>query len=190
MPVEIEAKLKVDSHEEIRRRLRGASAERVGCVLETNAIFDDTERSLLESGRGLRVRRFDAIDGPARPATLTYKGPKLPGELKTREEIELTVSDADGAASLLTALGYVRAVGFQKRRETWTLGDCHVELDELPYLGCYIEVEGPDADAVHDVLQRLGLADRPVITDSYIALLVDHCRRHGLAVDRIGFADS
>jgi adenylate cyclase, class 2 len=185
MPLEIEAKIKVDAHEPIRQRLSETGAKRLGCVLETNTFLDDADRSLFAGGKGLRLRQLDVISGPRRTSTLTFKGPKQQGPLKIREEIELPIPDADSALALFGALGFTSVLCFQKRRETWTLGGCHVELDELPHLGCYIEVEGPGEDAIHDVLQRLGLADRPVITDSYIALLVDHCQKHGVATDRI-----
>ncbi len=187
MAVELEAKLAVDSHDEVRVRLPAVGADRMGFVLETNAIFDSASRSLLANDEGLRVRGLDVIDGPARPATLTYKGPKRPGPLKQREEIEVSISDAQAARSLLVALGFVEALTFQKRRETWALDECHIELDELPHLGHFVEVEGPDGDAVHGVLERLGLSDRPIIKTSYIALLIDHCRRHDLPTERIEF---
>lgn len=120
MPTEIEAKLKVESHNEIRSRL-AAGATPAGAVLETNIIFDNAARSFLAEDRGLRVRSFDVIEGPDRPPELTYKGPRQAGSLKTREEIELTVSDADAARSLLTELGFVQALTFEKR-----IGRAHV----------------------------------------------------------------
>ncbi len=187
MAVETEAKIKVDAHEGLRARLHAVGAERHGAVLETNWIFDDAQRSLLATGRGLRVRDHQTLNGPDRPPTLTYKGAVRPGSLKTRDEVELTISDASAARSLLAALGFVVSLSFEKRRESWALGRCHVELDEVPYLGCYVEVEGADDQAVREVVDRLGLADRPVITESYVALLVEHARQHGLSVDRIAF---
>ena len=187
MAVEIEAKIKVDTHEDLRARLHAVGGERRGRVLETNWIFDDAQRSLLATGRGLRVRDHRTLDGPDRPPTLTYKGTVRSGSLKTRDEVELTVSDAADARSLLAALSFTVALSFEKRRESWGLGRCHVELDEVPHLGCYVEVEGPDDQAVREALDRLGLADRPVIAESYIALLVEHARQHGLPTDRIAF---
>ena len=187
MATETEAKLKVDSHADVRSRLQEARAERIGCVLETNLIFDDPDGTLFAGDRGLRVRSAEAIDGPDQPATLTYKGPRRPADLKTRQEVELTVSDAHAARELLIALGFVAALTYQKRRETWALGDCHVELDTVPHLGEYVEVEGPDESAVRGGLRALGLADAPLVEESYIALLVGHCRTHNLPVDRIEF---
>jgi len=158
MGIETEAKLKVSSHDAIRTLLDRLGAEPLGSVLETNHIFDNP-----------------------------YKGPKRRTELKQREEIEVTVGDADAAQALLRALGFVEVLVFQKRRESWRLGDCHVELDELPHLGLYIEVEGPGPDQVRSVMRQLGLADEPVILSSYIALLVDYCRAQDLPAERIVF---
>ena len=45
MPLEIEAKLKVDSHAAVQAKLRAVGAERLGQVLETNHIFDNAALS-------------------------------------------------------------------------------------------------------------------------------------------------
>jgi adenylate cyclase class 2 len=187
MATETEAKLKVASHRVIRARLEHLGARCAGAVLETNHIFDSASRSMLAADEGLRVRRMDAIDGPDRTATLTYKGARASAAPKVRQEIELTIGDADAARSLLKALGFVEVFTFQKRRETWLLEHCHVELDELPYLGDYVEVEGPGTAEVHRALGQLGLADEPIVTASYVALLIDYCRTHNLPTDRLAF---
>jgi adenylate cyclase, class 2 len=187
MGIETEAKLKVVSHDPLRARLVKLGARRLGRVLESNHVFDDAARSLLAGDRGLRVRRIDALDGAGRPATLTYKGPRDKTLLKQRQEIEVSVGDADAARTLLAALGFVEVLCFQKRRESWILDACRVELDELPHLGTYVEVEGPGPAEIQAALTRLGLADEPVVPASYIALLVDCCKAHALPVERIEF---
>ncbi len=189
MALEIEAKLKVVSHQMVRRQLRAMGATCVGTVLETNIIFDDAARSLLAGDRGLRVRRIDPIDGEAPPATLTYKGAKDPSALKQRQEIEVAVDDPDTACELLRALGFVEVLCFQKRRETWVWQQCRVELDLLPYLGRFIEIEAPETADVLTTQNELGLAGEPVIADSYIALLADYCRDRRLPFDRILLTD-
>ena len=52
---------------------------------------------------------------------LTFKGRAQPDAagLKARPEVEVDVSDADAAQSLLDALGYVPAFRYQKYREVW-----------------------------------------------------------------------
>lgn len=185
--LEIEAKFRVASHDTVRRRLADLGAVRVGAVLERNHIFDTADRSLLVADRGLRVREIQTLDGAVRPAMLTYKGERLGGELKTRREIETTIGDAAAACEMLTALGFVEAVCFEKRRESWQLGACHVELDEVPHLGCFVEIEGPHEEAIHEAQRKLGLSDVPSIRTTYIAMLVDHCRARGLPAESIVF---
>ena len=102
---------------------------------------------------------------------ITFKGPQQEGPYKKREEIELTVTDAAAAEALLAGLGYHRTLSFEKRRESWRLKDCLVELDELPQLGTFVEVEGPTESAVQNVLHTLGMENPPCIKTSYIAML-------------------
>ena len=186
MPLEVEAKLKVDDHTAVRERLRAMGASCFGQVTETNRIFDSADRTLLAGGRGLRVRASVTADGRTL-GTLTYKGPLRPGDLKSRDEIETRLEDPHAAAAILTALGFVEAVCFEKRRETWQLGGCHVDLDEVPHLGCYVEIEGSDEPAIRRVQADLGLAHLAHIPSSYIALLVKHCRANGLTTMPIVF---
>ena len=92
---------------------------------------------------GLRLRtNHDSATG-TETHIITWKGPRQPGALKSREEVELTVTDPADAALLLEKLGYVKVLTFEKRRQSWQLGGCKVELDELPLLGSFVEVEGP-----------------------------------------------
>lgn len=187
MALEIEAKFRVDSHDALRERLRALDAERVARMFERNHIFDRADRSLLVRDEGLRVRAFERVEGVAPPPTLTYKGRRMGGAFKTREEHETTVGDAAAACAILAALGFVEVILFEKRRERWRLGACAVELDELPYLGRYVEIEGPDADAVRRVQQLLELDAQPSIRSSYIALLLEHCRETGRPSRQITF---
>lgn len=175
MGIELEAKIKVDSLAAVRERLSAVGGQRVGAVLERNHIFDDAARSLLAGDRGLRVRGCRHEDG-RESATLTYKGPQRAGQLKHREEIEVAVGDSADACQLLQALGYQQVLSFQKRRETWKLQDSQIELDELPHLGAFVEIEGADAAGIERARAELGLQDHPLIRQTYIALLVEFSR--------------
>jgi adenylate cyclase, class 2 len=187
MPTEVEIKLQVDAHDPVRAKLQQRGAESLGKVLEINHIFDNAERTMLATDRGLRVRECRNDHGELLRAILTYKGPRAPGRIKRREEIELTVDDPAAASTLLEQLGFLEAVRFEKRRESWRLGDCLVELDEVPYLGAFIEIEGPDEAHIEQVRTELGLANTPLVRGSYIGLLVRHCQNQGLPFAMITF---
>ncbi len=187
MAVEIEAKMSVPDHERVRYVLRERGAREVGKVLETNTFFDAEDRTLLAADKGLRLRtNHDLATGTDR-FVITYKGPRQPGPLKSREEAELEVSNAGDAERLLESLGYKKLMSFEKLRETWELGGCKVELDEVPYLGKYVEVEGPAEQAVLKVRETLGLAERPIVKSSYISLLLSHLEENRLRHREIKF---
>ncbi len=187
MSVEIEAKLKVDALEPVRERLVGVGAAFVRAVTEHNRQYDAPDGRLRQGDSVLRIRSLTVHRGEDAPSTLTYKGPRQPGKVKRRPEIELPLADVETATRLVESLGFVLLCTIEKRRETWKLDRCLVELDEVPYLGTYVEIEGPDEAAIAGVQATIGLADRPHVKEGYIALLLDHCHRQGLPVDRIAF---
>lgn len=180
MAVEIEAKMKVADFEAVRTRLGALGAKLAGHVMETNSFFDTEDRSLLARDQGLRLRHAKDAEAGTEKSTITFKGPRLHGTMKNREERELSVGSPKDATALLESLGFARVLTFQKRRETWTYQDCEIELDELPYLGLYIEIEGPSEAAVLVVREKLNLSDRPMIRASYVALLITHLQERGI----------
>lgn len=180
MPLEIEAKMKVDDHAPVRERLHECGAEHLGEFLETNTFFDTEDRSLLAADEGLRLRRKLDLATNRESFILTFKGPRMQGPLKSREEIELTVGSGRDAMDLLQSLGFARVLTFEKRRQSWTLDECQIELDEVPHLGLYVEIEGPRDDAVLKVRDKLGLSSRPIIKASYIAMLLTHLQERGM----------
>ena len=140
MPLELESKIAVPSHEPLREKLRAAGASPHGRVLETNRLFDNADQALFHSGCGLRVRTAAPVDVatpldaamPLTPgehrrpaganATFTFKGPQVEdpprrkkSPFKRREEIELAIESADGMSRLLAALGYTPWLIYEKR---------------------------------------------------------------------------
>jgi adenylate cyclase, class 2 len=184
MPVEIEAKMKVPDLSQVRARLEELHSEPHGSVLETNTFFDTEDRSLLAKDQGLRLRHIRNQRSGDEATILTYKGPRMHGPLKSREEREVAVGSAKEAMALLEGLGFSRVLTFQKRRESWVLHGCHIELDELPYLGTFVEIEGPKEQIVLKVRESLHLGARPLIKASYIALLMTHLQEKGIT-DRV-----
>lgn len=169
MHIEIEAKLKVDSLAEVERRLKALDAELLRASVHTDTYFDDDKKSFRKSDKALRLRRMRI--GQKEKAALTFKGPRLRGRFKQRQEIQFGVDDVKSAEKFLEALGYKRAIVFQKKRRLWRLGGCEVALDELPLLGTFVEIEGPNEKKIAAVQKKLGLSDLPHIPESYACLM-------------------
>jgi adenylate cyclase class 2 len=187
MPIELEIKLKLDDHEPVRARLREIGAKRLGEVLETNTFFDTPDRTLKSQDRGLRLRTSTLAATGAAKHIITYKGPRAPGAIKRREEIEFAIDQPDRAVALFKGLGYTDTFTFEKRRESWPVDDCLVELDELPHLGKFIEIEGPSEASILAVRATLQLDDAPAIAEPYIALLSRYLKTQKLPLHSVRF---
>ncbi len=185
MPIEMEAKFRVASHDVVRDHLRRAGAVCDGLVTETNVILDRADGSLREGGCGLRVRATRRDDGSEGTTMLTFKGARRPGPLKTREEWEVTVNDAAAAERIMAGCGFMPVLTYEKRRESWLLDGCRVELDEPAALGFFVEVEGPSEAAIAGVQASIGLGDAAHVRESYVQLLIGYCQAHGIVERRL-----
>jgi len=180
MPEEIEAKIRIGDPDAFRRRMAARARSAGETVFEVNRLFDDAAASLRGRGSALRVREEFRLPDRVRLRTiLTFKGPPAAGPMKRRPEFELQVEAAEPLVVILEALGLSEAFRYEKRRTTWHVGRCEVTLDELPHLGWFVEVEGPDEEAVLAELADLGFADTPLIRASYIRLLREHLKLLG-----------
>lgn len=187
MAVEIEAKMRLEDRPALEARLQEAGGQRVAELVEVNTFFDTPGGDLRAGDQGLRVRLERTADGASQRAIITHKGPRAQGRLKTRQETEVDVADARAAAELLAALGFVRVVSFEKRRQRWKLEGCNVEIDALPFLGEFVEIEGPSEKTIMAVRETLGLGDSPVISASYISMLLTYLSENEIHLDHIGF---
>ncbi len=136
-------------------------------------LYDTADDGLRRRGCALRVRH-DGARG-----FITFKGPLLPGPVKSREEIETTVGDPDVAERVVTSLGYHRRFRAQKHREEYRVGDAHVAVDETP-MGVFVEIEATP-ETIDGVASALGRSPADYRLESYPALWAAWCRAHGRA---------
>lgn len=168
MCVEIEAKLKVDSLQQVEHKLTELGARFVAEQLQADYHFDDANATFTKTDRCLRLRC--QRDGKSERFFLTYKGAKEKSRFKKRQEIEIEIKDPDSARKLLSALGYKKVLVVEKTRRVWQFGGCEVALDRLPLLGDFVEIEGPDEEKIAAVQSNLGLSALLHIPQSYAAL--------------------
>lgn len=170
--IEIEKKyrLTVDERDQVLRRLRDAGAEDRGVKFEENTIYGGGS---LERGRSvLRLRRV------GEKALLTYKERYTrESAVKHQREDETEVEDPAAMAAILDALGFKPVLVYEKRRQTWVLGETEVVIDELPF-GLFMEVEG-DEDAIIAAEQTLGIDGLTAEHDTYPQLTEQHGQRSG-----------
>jgi len=161
---ELEVKYYIQDPKEMQSRVISLAAKlHQPRTHELNLRFDTPGKRLTRESRVLRLRQDTA-------ARLTYKGPsQSQGGVRARQEIEIVVPDFAAAQALLEALGYQVTIIYEKLRTVYSLEGLLVSFDELPY-GNFIEIEGPDAESIQHLSQRLGLDWEARIEESYIAL--------------------
>ena len=185
MKIEIEAKIKVESHDEIVELLKSGGAQLRSQQHHVDSYFVDYEQNLTRTDRALRIRR-ETIDGETK-VVMTFKGPRDRSKFKSRQEIEVAVSDFDDTANLLEAVGFTRRLQFEKTRQMWYMNDCEICLDRLPLIGSFIEVEGPGEEEIDKVLDMLNLSGADHISVGYSRLMRDSIVEHGLDRTEIMF---
>ena len=140
MPVETEKKYRLTEAQraQITERLKALSAESFEREFEVNTIY---RNATLEADNAiLRLRRV------GNRSLLTYKK-RFPSEsaIKHQLEEETEVADADTIARILTLLGFMPILVYEKYRTTWQYGGTAITLDELPF-GWFMEIEGAEVE--------------------------------------------
>ncbi|RBI64399.1 class IV adenylate cyclase [halophilic archaeon] len=191
---EVEVKVRAD-HDDVRERLDELGATPAGRVVQKDVYYDAPHREFAETDEALRVRRQRRSAGGEGDAAgderagaddryaemvVTYKGPLVEEESKTRREVETGVADADAAHDVFDALGFDPAATVRKEREYYELDGYTVTLDAVDDLGEFVEVEveadESDLEAAREgayaVLDDLGLDPDEQIRTSYLGLLL------------------
>lgn len=182
---EIEVKLRVQSVAAARRKLRALGFERVTPrLLERNVLFDTPAEALRRAAQILRLR------SKGRQWWLTYKSrPQDARRHKVRTEIEIETARGPELAAILKRLGYRPSFEYQKYRTEYRRAGKkkgHVLLDETP-IGNYLELEGP-ARWIDRTARELGYRAEDYVLDSYGALYLAWCARHGREPTHMVFA--
>ena len=154
MKPEIEVKFLDVNHDDLRARLKQLDAVCIQPLQQMcRAVMDFPDKRLqnAENAWGwIRVR-----DEGSR-VTVTYKQVAKDASLTTNE-IEYVASSYSQAVAAFEAVGLIVLSEQETKRETWTLDNCEVMLDEWPWIKPYIEVEGPDERSIQTLSERLGM---------------------------------
>ena len=174
---EVELKVRAD-HGAVRAALDSLGADELGSVEQADTYYDPPHRDFAETDEALRIRRERR--GGDEVVELTYKGPLVDAESKTREEHRTVVTDGEATARILDGLGFGPAAEVRKHRERFELDGFTVVLDRVEGLGEFVEVETvttedrvPTArDDARDLLETLGLDPEDQIRTSYLGMLL------------------
>jgi adenylate cyclase class 2 len=181
MAYEVELKFRLPDHESLIGRLAERGAVALSSMVQEDVYLNHPSRDFAQTREALRIRRTGSQN------RLTYKGPRLSGPAKIREEIEVPFADGeirfDQLSHLLGILGFRPIATVRKRRLSFQLTEsAHVldiAVDFVEGLGYFAEIEAlaataadlPEAQAaVVAVSDQLGLTE--VEPRSYLRMVI------------------
>ena len=141
MPIEVEQKYRLTDRDALFARLAALGAVAMQTVTQVDTYYAHPARDFATTDEALRIRRV----GDA--SFITYKGPKLDQQTKTRREIELPLLEvADpGFAELLQALSFHSVAEVTKVRQIFSLERAgqtiEISVDQVNGVGGFVELE-------------------------------------------------
>ena len=181
MSYEVELKFPLANVQGVLNQLTELGAKHHQTSEQADTYFAHPQRDFATTDEALRVRRQDD------EVCITYKGPRDPGPVKSRREIELPVGQgksttANELADLLTLLGFRIVRDVVKHREfyhlQWQGRELEICLDRVRDLGEFLEIEtlAEDTDREQAAQAVLSLATQLELGDpepaSYLHLLL------------------
>lgn len=149
-------KFRLVDHDRLARWLLEQGADREPEITQEDVYLSHPSRDFALTNEAFRIRRIEADN------RITYKGPRLTGPTKTREEIEIVVASGDAVFSqllrLFENLGFRPVATIRKSRTSFHVNRqgrvVEVALDRAPRAGQFRR----DRDAGAD---RIGVAGGP-----------------------------
>ncbi|TFG20156.1 MAG: class IV adenylate cyclase [Promethearchaeota archaeon] len=195
MPLEVEVKFHLRDKDEYEDNLKKFGAKYITDINHSDTYYKLPvgQRDFAKTDEALRLRRIEEFDArmvetldPEISADLTYKGPKIDTETKTRKELVTSIGDPDNLELILKSLGIRPILTLEKKRRLYTLdfNTLHIEIliDEIEHLeGYYSECEIICMDeeemeegkkTIFGMMEKLGYDKSDSILKSYLELVI------------------
>jgi adenylate cyclase class 2 len=143
MAYEVELKYRLHDRASLLERLIVRGARSAPAIYQEDHYLSHPARDFQTTREALRIRRIGDQN------RITYKGPRLDGPTKTREEIEIAFTEGarafDDLVRLWQNLGFRPIATIRKERQPLCLRylDCDLEIaiDSVVGLGDFVEIE-------------------------------------------------
>lgn len=170
--LEVEAKAHLDDPARIISSILELGGREVYFTVQRDTYYRHPSRDFAVTDEALRIREEEG------KSFITYKGPKLDADTKSREELEVPLVDPKDLGALLLRLGFEPVAVVEKRRRGYYLGTLEVCVDEVKGLGHFLEVEARECEDLEEGKARvLGLLESlgagTMERRSYLELLLE-----------------
>lgn len=172
--IEYEVRLLEINHDEIVNLLESMGATKIKDSMQRRYVYDFTP---VQKHKYVRVR----TDG--NKTTLSIKH-CTKDTIDGTKELEIEVSDFETANEILNELGYAPK-GYQENyRLEYVLDGITFDIDRWPLIPEFMEIEGPNEDAVWNMIDRLGISrDKITASGAYEHYGIDSTELENLSFD-------
>ncbi|QGR18852.1 class IV adenylate cyclase [Stygiolobus azoricus] len=112
----------------------------LGEETQKDIYYNSPIRDFRQTDEALRIRKSNG------KIELTYKGPKLSSQSKSRLEINVEISSPEDMDRILQNLGFKKVIELEKTRWNFKANNYTISLDSVKGLGDFLEIEGIDVD--------------------------------------------
>ena len=175
--IEVEVKAKIDNFKDMEEKLAEIGAIKTKKEFQEDIYFNSPVVDFAETDESLRISTTTENDNTN--IFITYKGPKIDKESKTRREIEMGIEDSQKCSDIFEAIGFRKVRAVRKNRQYYTYENFEISLDDIEGLEPYMEIEialddGEDyseaQNSIFKLFEELGITDGFERT-SYLELL-------------------
>lgn len=181
---ELEIKIKIDSEEhfhaiyEACNKLFGAPTSH---VRQLDEYYDTPDGQLKKQDLVIRIRSM----GERQVIALKSPRVELPSGMSERIELEFVSAEGERVQEQLLTQGLHSNEAYEKERWVFTFNACEIVLDKLPFIGAFVEIEGPSEEAIEHVVHMLDLTTCQVIKQNYGELMKEKFRQLQLPLSNI-----
>lgn len=152
MATEIEIKILDICKENVENKIQKLGASLQGDWLMETLIFDYPDKRLTQNKSYVRIR------SEGKDIKCTYKTP-LDGQLehKIMEEHEVVIDSIANMKNILCGLGLEVILHFEKKRQHYVYEEFVFDIDTLPNIPTFLEIEAPSSGKLDEILCQLDI---------------------------------
>ncbi len=176
---ELEVKIRLETEERFQQVFQACQllyGPPQSHVLQLDQYYDTPDGQLKDQDLVIRIRSI----GEQQAIALKSPCIRLPNGLSSRIELEFMAADGNVVCQQLVDQGLHVRQSSEKERWMFVHKDLEISLDRLPFLGYFIEVEGPNEAAIHGVLHALKLPPDGAVLKHYGELMRDRFEELGM----------
>ncbi len=171
MEKEIEVKVLHVDLDVMERRLVDLGGEKIGEEQQTNYLIDSSAHPIPAGLGYLRIRHIEKNEGEI--TQCTFKEKKCDEGVRAYDEHTVIIDDAHEMRAIFALLGYDLVEEAKKHRISYAFKQCRMDLDRWDpesFPEPYMEIEGPNREAIDKAIVALSI-DREQVSTKSIAEL-------------------